>query len=213
MTADYIWRMEDVLDRYAEAPDPARPVICLDECPYAMRADVRPPLPLTPGRPRREDCEFARRGACALAVAVARHRGGRHVWTGERRTAADFAGWLKELTEVHDPDAETIRLVVDNLNTHTPAALDATFPPAEAHRIARTLEFPYTPKHGRWLTMVETELRVLARQWLARRLPTMSDVAREVAAWAAARNAAHATIAWRFTTDRARTTLGRHYPA
>lgn len=204
--------MEDLLDLYAEPADRRRPVVCLDECPYALRAEVRAAQPPAPGRPRREDTEYERRGSCALAVAFDRHRGWRHVFVEEHRTTAGFAGWLKEVVDVHYPDATTIRLVVDNLNTHTPAALYATFPPAAAHRIARKLEFHYPPKHGSWLNMVEIELSVLASQCLDRRLPTMADVAREVAAWETARNAAHATIDWRFTTDRARAKLGHHYP-
>lgn len=211
--------MEDSLDLYAAAPDPARPVVCLDECPDALRGDVRPaqpPRPAEPPRPgrvRREDTEYTRHGACALAVAFDRHRGWRHAWAGERRTKVDFAGWLRELVDVHYPHAAAIRLVVDNLNTHTPAALYAAFPAEEARRIARKLEFHYTPKHGSWLNMVEIELGVLAGQCLDRRLPTLADVARETAAWAAARNAAGATISWRFTTDCARAKLGDHYPA
>jgi hypothetical protein len=205
--------MEDVLDLYAEVPDPRRPVVCLDECPYALRADVQPPTLPAPGRPRREDTEYARGGSCALAVAFDRHRGWRQVWVGERRTKADFAGWLKDLVEVHYPDAAIIRLVVDNLNTHTPAALYATFPPEQARQIARKLELHYTPKHGSWLNMVEIELSVLAGQCLDRRLPTQEDVARETAAWAAARNATRRTIDWRFTTDGARAKLGHHYPS
>jgi hypothetical protein len=205
--------MEALLDLYAEAPDPLRPVVCLDECPYALRADVQPPQPPTPGRPWREDTEYARGGSCALAMAFDRHRGWRHVWVGTRRTKADFAGWLRELVEVHYPGATTIRLVVDNLNTHTPAALYATFSPEEARQIARKIEFHYTPKHGSWLNMVEIELSVLAGQCLARRLPTIIDVGRETAAWEATRNADHATIDWRFTTAAARVKLGQHYPA
>jgi hypothetical protein len=204
--------MEEVLDLYAEPADPARPVVCLDECPYALRAEVRPSEPPAPGRVAREDTEYARRGSCALAVAFDRHRAWRCVFTSDRRAAVDFAGWLRELVDVHYPEAETIRLVVDNLNTHTPAALYAAFPAAEAHRVARKLEFHYTPTHGSWLNMVEIELSALARGCLNRRLPTREAVAAETAAWAADRNAAKATIAWRFTTDGARTKLGAHYP-
>ena len=204
--------MEAVLDLYAEPPDPARPVVCLDECPYALRADLRPPEPARPGRVARADTGYGRRGACALAVAFDRHRAWRHVVVTEQRRAVDFAALLKELVDVHYPDAETIRLVVDNLNTHSPAALYTAFPATEAHRLARKLEFHYTPTHGSWLNMVEIELSVLARQCLNRRLPTVAVVARETAAWAAARNAAHATVAWRFTTARARAKLGAHYP-
>jgi hypothetical protein len=204
--------MEAVLDLYAAPPDPARPVVCLDEHGYALRAEVRPAVPPAPGRVRRVDHGYARQGSCAVAVAFDRHRGWRHVFVNEHRATTDFAGWLRELVEVHYPEATVIRLVVDNLNTHTPAALYATFPPELAHRLARKLEFHYTPKHGSWLNMVEIELSVLARQCLQRRLPTLAVVRTEVAAWEAARNAAHATVVWRFTTDTARHKLRRHYP-
>jgi hypothetical protein len=204
--------MEELLDLYAEPADPRRPVVCLDECPYALREAVRPGEPPAPGRAAREDTEYRRCGACSLAVALDRHRGWRHVFVAERRTAVDFAGWLKELVDVHYPEAETIRLVVDNLNTHGPAALYAAFPAPEARRLARKLEFHYTPRHGSWLNLVEIELSVLASQCLDRRLPTRAAVAAATAAWAAERNAARATIDWRFTTDRARAKLGAHYP-
>jgi hypothetical protein len=204
--------MEDLLDLYAEPPDPLRPVVCLDECPYGLRAEVRAPEPPQPGRVAREDTEFRRTGACSLAVALDRHRGWRHVWVAEQRTARDFAGWLKELVDAHYPTAATIRLVVDNLNTHTPGSLYAAFPPEEARRLARKLEFHYTPRHGSWLNLVEIELSVLASQCLDRRLPTIAAVQAETTAWAEARNAAGATIAWRFTTERARAKLGAHYP-
>src|SRR4051794_24724887 len=141
----YVARMEDVPDLYAEPPDPARPVVCLDERPVQLLAEARPPLPPRPGQPARRDAEYVRAGTACLAVAFAPHPGWRHVIAGERRTKRDFAGWLKELIDVHVPDAERIRLVVDNLNTHTPAALYDAFPPAEAHRLARKLEFLYTP--------------------------------------------------------------------
>ena len=156
--------MEDVLDLYAEPPDPARPVVCLDECPVQLLDDVRGPLPPAPKRPRRRDDEYRRCGTACLAVAFDPHRRWRHVIASERRTKADFAGWLKEVVDTHYPTAEVIRLVVDTLNTHTPAALYEAFVPAEAHRIARTLEWHSTPKHGSWLNMVEIELSVLARQ-------------------------------------------------
>jgi hypothetical protein len=204
--------MEALLDLYAEPPDPARPVVCLDERPYALQADVRPSLPARPGRVARVDTEYAHAGSCTLAVAIDRHRGWRHVWVAAHRTKVDFAGWLKELVDVHYPEAETIRLVVDNLNIHTPAALYTAFPAPEAHRLAQRLEFHFTPAHGSWLNLVEIELSVLASQCLDRRLPTLAAVAAETDAWAATRNAERATIDWRFTTDRARAKLGRHYP-
>jgi DDE superfamily endonuclease len=204
--------MEDVLDLYAEPPDPARPVVCLDECPVQLRDDVRMPLPPAPKRPRRRDYEYRRCGTACLAVAFDPHRGWRHVWAGERRTKLDFAGWLKDLVDVHYPQAEAIRLVVDNLNTHTPAALYEAFVPAEAHRIARKLEWHYTPKHGSWLNMVEIELSVLATQCLDRRLPDLATLARVTAAYAERRNAERATVQWRFKTADARTKLDHLYP-
>jgi hypothetical protein len=204
--------MEDVLDLYAEPHDPAHPVVCLDECPVQLLDDVQPPLPAAPKRPRRRDYEYRRCGTACLAVAFDPHRGWRHVAVSERRTKVDFAGWLKDLVDVHYPAAEVIRLVVDNLNTHSPAALYEAFVPAEAHRIARKLEWPYTPKHGSWLNMVEIELSVLAAQCLDRRIPDLATLPRVTAAYAARRNAAHATIHWRFTAADARTKLDHLYP-
>lgn len=212
MSGEFVCRMEEVLDLYAEAYDPARPVVCLDECPYALRGDVRIPVAPAPGRPRRVDYEYERCGTACLAVVFEPHRGWRHVIASERRTKSDFAGWLKELVDVHYPDATTIRLVVDNLNTHTPAALYEAFAPVEAHRIARKLEWHYTPKHGSWLNMVEIELSVLAAKCLDRRIPDLATLASETAAYAAWRNAAKATVRWRFTTGDARTKLDHLYP-
>jgi hypothetical protein len=212
MSGEFVWRMEDVLDLYAEPPDPARPVVCLDECPVALRDDVRSPLPAAPKRPRRRDYEYRRCGTACLAVAFDPHRGWRHAIASERRTKVDFAGWPKDLVDVHYPQAETIRLVVDNLNTHTPAALYEAFAPEEAHRLARKLEWHYTPKHGSWPNMVEIELSVLATQCLDRRLPDPATLAAETAAYAARRNAAKATVTWRFTTADARTKLDHLYP-
>ena len=212
MSAEFVWRMEDVLDLYAEPPDPTRPVVCLDERPYQLLDHTRSPLPPEPGRPAREDHEYARRGTCCIAVAFDPHRGWRHASVGERRTRLDFAGWLRELADVHYPEAAVIRLVLDNLNTHSPASLYAAFPPEEARRLARRFEFVHTPKHGSWLNMVEIELSVLADQCLGRRIPDLGALAAEVAAWEARRNAARATVAWRFTADHARTKLHRLYP-
>jgi hypothetical protein len=204
--------MEDLLDLYAEPPDPLRPVVCLDERPVALHGHARPPLPPAPGVPAREDYEYQRCGTGCLAAAFDPHRGWRHVWVGERRTAVDFAGWLRDLSDVHYPTAAAIRLVTDNLNTHGPGALYEAFPPAAARRLAQRFEWHYTPKHGSWLNMVEIELGVLAAQCLDRRLPTLEAVAAEVAAWQAQRNAAGATVTWRFTTDTSRTKLHRLYP-
>ena len=204
--------MEDVLDLYAAPPDPARPVVCLEECPVQLRDDVRPPLVAAPKRPRRRDYEYRRCGTACLAVAFDPHRGWRHVIASARRTKVDFAGWLKELVDRHYPQATTIRLVVDNLNTHTPAALYEAFAPAEAQRIARKLDWHYTPKHGSWLNMVEIELSVLAAQCLDRRIPDLATLADVTTAYADRRNADHATVKWRFTTQDARTNLDHLYP-
>ena len=212
MNGAYVARMEEVLDLYAAPPDPARPVICLDELPLPLRDHVRPPLPPAPGTPAREDYEYKRCGTAALAMAFDPHRGWRHVWVGERRTKEDFAGWVQELVDVHYPHADLIQLVTDNLNTHGPGAFYEAFPAAEARRLAQKITWHYTPKHGSWLNMVEIELSVLSDQCLDRRLPDLATVAAEVAAWEAERNAAHATIDWRFTTEDARTKLHRLYP-
>jgi DDE superfamily endonuclease len=205
-------RMEDVLDLYAAPPDPARPIICLDELPLPLRDHVRSPLPPAVGVPAREDYEYKRCGTAALAMAFDPHRGWRHVWVSERRTREDFAGWVQELVDVCYPEAEVIQLVTDNLNTHGPGAFYEAFPAAEARRLAQKIAWHYTPKHGSWLNMVEIELSVLSDQCLDRRLPDLATVAAEVAAWEVERNAARATIDWRFTTAAARTKLHRLYP-
>jgi hypothetical protein len=212
VSADFVWRMEDVLALYAAPADPARPLVCFDECPVILHAETRPGLPPAPGRPARIDHEYQRQGSCSLAGFLDPRAGWRHIVVSERRTTLDFAAWLRALVEVHYPTAERIRVVLDNLNTHTLAALYEAFPAAEARRLAEKLEFHHTPKHGSWLNMIEIEWSVLADQCLARRLPDQATLAREVAAWEAARNAAHATIDWRFTTADARRTLHRLYP-
>jgi hypothetical protein len=211
VTADFIWRMEDILDLYAEPYDPRRPVVCLDERPYQLRKDQRDPLPVKPGQPRREDFEYEREGTCNLFLTFQPLTGWRHVEVTERRTGADFAHQMKWLVDEVFPEADVIRVVLDNLNIHTPAALYQTFPPEEARRLVRKLEFHHTPKHGSWLNMVEIEFSVLARQCLNRRLPDIATVRREVQAWEEARNAAQATVAWRFTTADARLKLHRLY--
>ncbi len=203
--------MEDVLDLYGEPYDPKRPVVCFDERPYSLRAHTRDPLPVEPGRPRREDYEYERRGTCNLFVVFQPLVGWRKVTVTERRTSEDFARQMKQLVDEIFPEAEVIRVVLDNLNTHTPAALYQTFPAEEARRLTRKLEFHYTPKHGSWLNMVEIELSILERQCLNRRLPDLESVRREVKAWERARNEARATVDWRFTTTDARHKLHRLY--
>ncbi len=205
--------MEDVLGAYARPYDPARPVVCLDETSRQLLAEARPPLPALPGRHARHDPEYVRGGVANLFLVTEPLRGWRAVLVSEQRTRLDFARCVRELVDVHYPTAERIVLVLDQLNTHSPASLYAAFPPAEARRLAAKLELHHTPKHGSWLNMAEIELAALQRQCLSRRLPDRAAVAREVAAWADRRNAAAAAIDWHFTTADARTKLRRLYPA
>jgi hypothetical protein len=205
--------MEDVLDVYTRPYDPQRPQICLDEASRQLLGDVTPPLPAAPGRPAREDYEYARGGVCNCFLACEPLRGRRHVTVSDRRTRLDFAHCIKDLADVQYPEAGVLVVVLDNLNTHTPASLYEAFPPAEAKRLADKLELHYTPKHGSWLNMAEIELGILAGQCLDRRLPDKATLTREVAAWEAARNAADTTIAWRFTTADARIKLKHLYPS
>jgi hypothetical protein len=211
--ADFVWHMEDVLDVYTRPYDPRRPQVCLDETSRQLLGEVAPPLPPAPGRPARQDDEYTRAGVCNRFLVAEPLRGWRHVAVSDRRARADFAHVIKELVDVHDPHAERIVLVLDNLNTHTPASLYEAFPPAEAKRLADKLEIHHTPKHGSWLNMAEIELGVLAAQCLDRRLPDRATLEREVAAWEAARNAATRTIRWRFTTADARIKLRHLYPS
>ena len=212
MDAAFVACMEDVLDLYAEAPDPARPLVCFDEMPYQLLGDVRPPEACTPGRAAREDYEYTREGTCNLFLTLAPHLGWRHVAVTERRTAVDVAHQFRALVDVHFPEAAVVRVVLDNLNVHRLAVLYEAFPPAEARRIARKLELHHTPKHGSWLNMDEVEFSVLERQCLAQRLATRDAVAAVVAPWERDRNAAHTTVTWRFTTETARTRLAKLYP-
>lgn len=205
--------MEDVLDLYAEPEDPSRPRVCFDECPYQLLDEVRPPLPPQPGHPARQDSEYVREGPCNLFLLVEPFRGWRHVAVTERRTKLDFAQQMRALVDEHFPHATCIRVVLDNLNTHTPAALYDAFPAEEARRILRRLEFHYTPKHGSWLNMAEIELSVLGRQCLAQRLPSRERVQAVIAPWEQGRNTHRVTVQWRFTTPDARAKLHRLYPS
>ncbi len=205
--------MEDVLDVYTRPYDPRRPQLCLDETSRQLLGAVTPPLPPAPGRPAREDYEYTSEGVCNLFLVTEPLRGRRHVTVSDRRTRLDFAHGIRELVDVHYPEPERIVLVLDNLNTHTPASLYEAFSPAEAKRLADKLEIHYTPKHGSWLNLAEIELGVLAAQCLDRRLPDRATLEREVAAWEADRNAATRTIHWRFTTADARIKLKHLYPS
>jgi DDE superfamily endonuclease len=205
--------MEDVLDLYAEPHDPKRPWVCFDETSKQLVAETRTPLPMEPGQPERFDYEYERNGTANLFLLCQPLAGWRHVAVTDRRTKHDFAEQMQALVDVHFPDAETIRVVLDNLNTHTPAALYEAFPAAEARRIAKKLEFHYTPVHGSWLNMAELEFSMLARQCLGRRIPDRATLETEVATWQAARNEQRATIRWQFTVEDARSKLHRLYPS
>ena len=195
------WRHPDL---YAEPPDPKRPVVCFDESPTQLIGEVRQPLPPEPGRPARYDYEYRRNGTANLFVALDAHRPWRKVKVTERRTAADFAACMRELAEVDFPDAEQIRVVLDNLSTHAPGSLYEAFPAPEARRVLRRLEFHFTPKHASWLNMAEIEIGVLRGQCLDRRIGERGQLEREIAAWERARNAAGARVQWLFTTEKAR---------
>jgi transposase len=208
----YVARMEDVLDLYAEAPDPKRPVVCFDESPTQLIGEVRQPIPARPGQLERYDCEYKRNGTVNLFVFLDAHRPWRKVKVTEHRAACDFAQCMRELVDVHYPKAEQIRVVLDNLSTHSPGALYEAFPAREAHRLLRRLEFHYTPKHASWLNMVEIEIGVLRSQCLDRRIGDRELLVAEIAAWERQRNAARAKIKWMFTTERARRKLARAYP-
>jgi len=208
----YVARMEDVLDLYAENADPKRPVVCFDESPTQLIGEVRQPIPPAPGQPERYDCEYRRNGTANLFVFLDAHRAWRHVKVTERRTARDFALCMRDLANTHYPEAELIRVVLDNLSTHTAGALYETFPAPEAHRILQRLEFHYTPKHASWLNMVEIEIGVLRGQCLDRRIGERDVLVAEIAAWQKQRNASGAQIKWKFTTQKARAKLARAYP-
>ena len=204
--------MEDVLAVYERPYDPARPVVCLDETSRQLLGESRPPLPPEPGRPARRDPEYVRAGVVNLFLATEPLRGWRDVQASEQRARRDFAHFVRHLADVQYPDAERIVLVMDQLNTHSPASFYAAFPPAEAKRLADRLEIHHTPKHGSWLNVAEIELAVLERQCLRQRFASRTALAAAATAWAARRNIS-AAVDWRFTTADARTKLKRLYPA
>jgi hypothetical protein len=205
--------MEEVLDVYQRPYDPRRPQVCLDEVSTQLLSDARPLLPMEAGRPNRQDYEYVRHGTANLFMCYEPLRGRRHVQVRHRRTKLDFAQVIKDLVDLHYPEAEKIVLVLDNLNTHTPASLYEAFAPAEAKRLTDKLEIHYTPEHGSWLNMAEIELSVLGRQCLDRRISDIATLAHEAAAWEVARNAVATGVDWRFTTPDARIKLKRLYPS
>jgi transposase len=205
--------MEDVLEVYTRPYDPSRPQVCLDEKSKQLVREVREPLAAKPGRAAaRHDYEYERNGTANLFIVCEPLAGWRHISVTQRRTKLDWAHCIKELVDLHYPHAEKVVLVMDNLNTHTPAALYEAFAPTEARRIAQKLEIHYTPKHGSWLNMAEIELSVLARQCLEQRIPDPETLTGEVGAWEGERNTAESRIDWRFTSDEARIKLKHLYP-
>jgi hypothetical protein len=210
--ADFVAHMEDVLDVYTDEPDLAHPLVCMDESPRQLISEVRDPLPLLPGSQEKSDTEYMRNGTAELFMFVAPHLGWRRVEVTEHRTRVDWAWQIKKLVDEDFPEAKSIRLVCDNLNTHNIASLYTAFTTEEAHRIARKLELHYTPKHGSWLNMAEIEFSVLSNTGLKDRIPNFDMLKREVAAWTQMRNESGSKIRWRFTTADARVKLARLYP-
>ena len=205
--------MEDVLEVYHRPHDPACPVVCLDESSKQLVAETRLPIPAKPGRPARYDDEYERNGTANLFMMFAPMEGWREVKVTDHHTAVDYAHVLKELSDTHFPAAQKIALVQDNLNTHKPASLYEAFPAPEARRLVERFEWHYTPKHGSWLNLAESELSVLSGQCLDERIPDKQTLVDEVAAWQASRNKAIVKANWRFTTKEARVKLHRLYPA
>lgn len=205
--------MEDVLEVYHRPHDPKRPVVCMDETNRQLIGEARPPLPQEPGQARRHDVEYVRNGTANLFLAFEPLAGMRHVRVTDTRKRCDWAWFMKELLDGPYAEAERVVLVMDQLNTHEAASFYEAFEPEEARRLAARLEIHYTPRHGSWLNMAEIELSVLARQSLNRRIEDKPTMQREVAAWEEARNAAGASVDWRFTTDDARIKLRKLYPS
>jgi hypothetical protein len=205
--------MEDVLEVYHRPHDPEYPVVCVDETSKQLISETRIPIKAKPGQPARHDYEYERNGTANLFMMFAPLEGWRHVEVTDRHTAVDFAHMLRDLSDTHFPEANKIVLMEDNLNTHKPASLYEAFPAAEARRLVERFEWHYTPKHGSWLNMAESELSVLSGQCLDRRIPDKQTLTEEVAAWEHARNKKHVKADWQFTTADARVKLKRLYPA
>ena len=213
MSADFVASMEEVLDVYHEPHDPKQPVVCFDESSTQLLADVREPTAARPGQPERYDTEYRRQGTRNLFMFIEPLAGYRHVAITQRRTRQDFAHQMKWLVDEAYPEADTVRVVLDNLNTHRLGSLYVAFVPDEARRIARRLRFHYTPKHGSWLNMADIELSVFSRGCLRRRVPDETVLRRRVHALQEERNTDRASIDWRFSIQDARTKLHRLYPA
>lgn len=209
----FVAAMEDVLEVYTRPHDPERPLVCLDESSKQLIAETRIPVPMKPGRPARHDYEYERNGTANLFMLFAPLEGWRHVKVTDRHTAADYAQVLKDLADIHFADAKTIVLVQDNLNIHCKASLYEAFPAVEARRLVERFEWHYTPKHGSWLDLAESELGVLTSQCLDRRIPDKQTLIEEIGAWERDRNAKHTKANWHFTTPAARIKLRHLYPS
>ncbi len=209
----FVAAMEDVLEVYHRPHDPNRPLVCLDETSKQLVAETRQPLPMQPGQPARYDYEYKRNGVANLFMLFAPLEGWRQVKVTQSRTAIDYAHALRDIADIHFAKASKIVLVQDNLNTHVPASLYEAFPPHEARRLVERFEWHYTPKHGSWLNLAESELAVLSSQCLDRRIQDAAALAREVTAWLSRRNANHTKASWRFTTADARIKLKSLYPS
>ena len=204
--------MENVLEAYEQPYDPNRPLVCMDETNKQMVKETRQTMEAQPGQPERFDYEYERNGTANIFMFCEPLQGWRHVNVTDRRTKVDFALQIKELLEVHYPDVDCVRLVMDNLNTHAPASLYEAFEPSEARRLLERLEIIHTPKHGSWLNIAEIELNVMARQCLDRRIPNKLTLQRETAAWESPRNSDQTPVDWQFPTDDARIKLRPLYP-
>ena len=205
--------MEDTLTVYHRPYDPKQPLVCMDEASKQQVKETRTPLPAKPGEPERYDYEYERNGTSNLFMIFAPLEGWRHVEVTHRRTAIDWAHRMKDLVDIHFPEADKITLVSDNLNTHEPASLYKAFEPQEARRILDKIEWHHTPKHGSWLNMAEIEISVLQRQCINRRIPDQDTLKQEVDAWQKERNQKKAKVNWRFTVDEARIKLVKLYPS
>jgi transposase len=211
-SAQFVAKMEDVLEVYERPYDPKRPLVCVDESSKTLPDTPRGRLPMVKGQPAREDYEYKRNGSANIFMAVEPLIGKRKTFVTDQRTKQDFAELLRFLSDDEHPDAEKIVLVTDNLNTHSPACLYERFEPAQARRLAQRFEWHYTPEHGSWLNMAESELSILSRQCTKRRIPDKPTLTREVAVWEKERNNLKVQINWQFKSDHARIKLRRLYP-
>ena len=209
----FVAAMEDVLAVYTRPHDPDHPLVCLDETSKQLIIETRRPQPMKPGQPARVDYEYERNGTANLFMLFAPLEGWRHVKVTDRRTGLDYAQVLKDLSDIHFPDAKRIVLVQDNLNTHAKSSLYEAFLAAEARRLVERFEWHYTPKHGSWLDMAESELAILSSQCLDRRIPDKQTLETEVGAWTKKRNTHNAKADWQFTTADARIKLRHLYPS